>query len=43
MDGDKNDLTMDEAAKDPGVLTTHHSYTDVDFEGNFNFYRFPYV
>lgn len=22
-----------EASKDPGVLTTHHSYTDQDFEG----------
>lgn len=23
----------DEASKDPGALTTHHSYTDQDFEG----------
>lgn len=22
-----------EASKDPGVLTTHHSYTDQDFDG----------
>ncbi|XP_074604293.1 na[+]-driven anion exchanger 1 isoform X2 [Brevipalpus obovatus] len=36
MDVSKNgsNIAMDEAARDPGVLTTHHSYSDVDFEGH---------
>ena len=33
MDVDKGGIPMDEAPKDPGVLTTHPSYTDKDFEG----------
>ena len=36
MDTNKSGIPMDEAPKDPGVLTTHPSYADTDFEG----YRF---
>ena len=40
MDSENKDTTgtsipMDEAPKDPGIQTTHHSYTDKDFEGNY--------
>ncbi|XP_015786320.1 sodium-driven chloride bicarbonate exchanger isoform X3 [Tetranychus urticae] len=34
MDANKGGIPMDEAPKDPGVLTTHPSYTDTDFEGH---------
>ncbi|XP_053204629.1 sodium-driven chloride bicarbonate exchanger-like isoform X3 [Panonychus citri] len=34
MDANKSGIPMDEAPKDPGVLTTHPSYADTDFEGH---------
>ncbi len=37
MDANKGGIPMDEAPKDPGVLTTHPSYTDTDFEGKLQF------